>query len=51
MDHIIAEFQQQPCSGEYCELCNYRSMDDAHINSELNSKNSFSFSFQHLFHL
>ena len=36
MDHIIAESQQQPCSSENCELCSYRSMNDAHIQSELN---------------
>jgi hypothetical protein len=38
MDHIIAECQQQPCSSRDCELCSYRSMDDARIDSELKSK-------------
>ncbi len=45
MDHITAEFQQQPCSTETCELCDYRSMDDARIDSELTSKNKAFFYF------
>jgi hypothetical protein len=45
MDHIIAELQQQPCSTENCELCYYRSMDDARIDSELDGKNQFSLFF------
>jgi hypothetical protein len=53
MDHIIAEFQQQPCSTENCELCDYHSMDDTRIDSELTSKNNilFYFIFYYMFNI
>jgi hypothetical protein len=47
MDHIIAECQQQPCSSKDCELCSYRSMDDARIDSELKSKKRLIFISNH----
>lgn len=41
MDHIIAEVNKIQCSTENCQLCQYRSMNEARINSELNGKNIF----------
>ena len=47
MDHIIAEVNQLPCSTDNCQLCQYRSMNDSRIDSELNGKTDFSFSLLH----
>ena len=49
MNHIISEFQQQPCSSENCDLCSYRSMTDAQIASELNGNCYFSHSITYVF--
>ena len=41
MDHIISDINQNSCSADNCQICDYRSMNDTRIDSELNGKNSF----------
>jgi hypothetical protein len=41
MDHIISDINQNPCSADNCQICDYRSMNDTRIDSELNGKKLF----------